>query len=412
MFLSARWNEKERNEVKLDLNYPPATRGKIVVWSLIASFPFPGTAWHRLQFLAGLRRLGFDVWYIEETDITVMNPSNLWASEDYMPNVEYLARLMELIGMGDRWVFRPPGQFNICLGSLDLHGMYQLYRDADLVINHTGAQVIRPEHRQIKCLAYIETDPVLNQIEVVSGNQSIINQLDAHNLLFTYGSNIGTNTCTIPVGTYKWFHTRPAICIDWWSNWSQVESAEALTTIATWKHFGKQSNLNGRKLRWTKRDEFLRFINVAKNSKIPLELCIGNINAFDLELLKRNGWRIKAAKNISNISQYRDYIQKSLGEFTVSKEQYVYSNSGWFSDRSATFLASGRPVITQDTGFGNSLPTGEGLFSFSNEEEALAAIDHVASDYQHHSNAALEIAHEYFSSERVLRDMLSTIGLL
>jgi len=397
---------------KLNLNYPPPSRGVVVVWSLIASFPFPGMAWHRLQFLAGLRRLGFEVWYVEETDIRVISPKNYWPTDDYEPNVKYLSQLMELIGLSDRWIFRLPGQFDKCFGSLDITGLRKLYREADIVINHTGAQEIRPDHSDIRCLVYIETDPVINQIEVASGNNIIIRELDAHKYLFSYGTNIGSPGCTIPVTRYNWLPTRPSICIDWWATENQPDNSASLTTIATWHHSGKDKVWNGQKLPWSKRDEFLRFINLPSKSKLPLELAIEDINIFDLAYLNRHGWHIIPAKNLSNINQYRDYIQTSLGEFTVAKGQYVYSRSGWFSDRSATYLASGHSVITQDTGFGNTIPTGQGLFSFSNEEEALAAIDAVASDYKRHSNAALEIAYEYFSAERILENMLAKIGLL
>ncbi len=399
---------------KLNLNYPPPSRGIVVVWSLLATFPFPGSAWHRLQFLAGLRRLGFDVWYVEETDIKLMNPITYWPAppRDYHLNVNYLANLMNLIGLEDRWIFRLPGQYDKCFGSRNITELRKLYREADVVINHTGAQEIRPDHSDIRCLVYIETDPVVNQIEVASGNSIVIRQLDAHHYLFSYGSNIGSPDCKVPIIRYSWLPTRPSVCTDWWITHKPRNNFSALTTIATWHHFAKDKVWNGQKLPWSKRDEFFRFIDLPSKSKLPLELAIEGINTFDLASLNRHGWRIIPAKDLSNINQYRDYIQTSLGEFTVAKGQYAYSRSGWFSDRSATYLASGRPVITQATGFENSIPTGVGLFSFSTKDEALSAIEAVASDYNRHSSAALEIACEYFSTERVLQGMLSKIGLM
>lgn len=199
--------KREANILKLDTNYPPATRGLIVLWGLIASFPFPGMAWHRLHYLAGLRRLGFDVWYVEETDIPVMKFDNLWRTLDYKPNLKYLSNLMDLIGLGDRWIFKPPGQSEMCLGARNLDGMYQLYRDADVIINHSGAQTIRPYHSVIECLVYLETDPVASQIDVASGDDSIIKKLGSHDYLFSYASNIGAPNCKIPTTNFSWIPT-------------------------------------------------------------------------------------------------------------------------------------------------------------------------------------------------------------
>lgn len=396
----------------LDTKYPPATRGLAVLWGLIASFPFPGMAWHRLHYLAGLRRLGFDVWYVEETDIPVMKFDNLWRTLDYEPNLRYLSDLMELIGLGNRWIFKPPGQSEVCLGARNLEGMKQLYRDADIVINHSGAQTIRDYHSVIKCPLYLETDPVATQIDVASGNDSIIRKLDSHRYLFSYATNIGAPDCKLPAERFKWIPTVPPVCIDWWHPNQSVGELRALTTVATWKHAVRDRSWKGESLNWSKHNEFLKFIRLPRKSRIPLELAIGGITNGELEHLKDNGWKVRAAKSLSDLGRYRGYIQNSSGEFTIAKEAYVASRSGWFSDRSTTYLASGRPVITQDTGFGNSIPTGEGLFAFSTEDEALSAIDAVATDYERHASAALEIAREYFEAERTLRAMLAKAGIM
>ncbi|MGH7900353.1 MAG: glycosyltransferase [Thermodesulfobacteriota bacterium] len=404
-----------RNEIKklkINIDYPPATRGLIVLWGLIASFPFPGMAWHRLHYLAGLRRLGFDVWYVEETDIPVMKFDNLWRTLDYEPNLRYLANLMDLIGFSNRWIFKPPGQSEKCFGARDKDGIYQLYRDADVVINHSGAQTIRPYHTNIKCLVYIETDPVTSQIDVASGDDSIIKKLDSHHYLFSYATNIGAPDCKIPRKKFTWLPTLPPVCVDWWFTEKKPRNFKPLTTIATWKHSIKDRNWEGQAWRWSKHHEFLKFINLPGKSRLPLELAIGGITSDEVQHLEENGWRIRSAKDLSSVDKYRDYIQNSLGEFTIAKEQYVASRSGWFSDRSTTYLASGRPVITQDTGFGNTIPTGEGLFAFSTEDQALAAIDAVATDYDRHASAALHIAKEYFEAERVFKNILTKIGMM
>lgn len=392
--------------------YPPANRGKIVVWSLLATFPFGGMTWHRLHYLVGLRRLGFDVWYVEDSDKTLHSPENFWPTSDYRANVEFLSRQMERIGLGDRWIFRPPEVWDRCFGAADPAGLKKLYRDADAVINLSGAQELRSDHSAIRCLIYLETDPVANQIKVANGDQQTIDMLDSYDHLFTYGYNIGQPVCPVPVEKFTWQPTRPPVCLDWWDGALPPPESAALTTVAGWKHGGKDIVWQGDTYRWSKHHEFLRFIDLPSRSRLPLELALVAISPDRAGEMRRHGWRIIPSTGLADPDEYREYIRCSLGEFTVAKDQNIRLNSGWFSDRSTCYLAAGRPVIMQDTGFGASLPTGRGLFSFSDEAEALAAIDAVATDYTRHSEAALEIAREYFDAENVLKSILKHIGLM
>lgn len=392
--------------------YPPANRGKIVVWSLLATFPFGGMTWHRLHYLAGLRRLGFDVWYVEDSDKTVHSPTNFWPSSDYSANVEFLSRQMDSVGLGDRWIFRPPEVWDHCFGATDLAGLKRLYREADAVVNLSGAQELRPDHAVIRRLIYIETDPVANQVNVANQEQQTVQMLAAYDHLFTYGYNLGASDCRVPVERFTWQPTRPPVCLDWWDNVSPPSASAALTTIAGWKHAGKDVIWQGEAYRWSKHYEFLRFINLPSRSVLPLELALVAISPDQATQMRNHGWRIVPSTSLAKPATYREYIRASLGEFTVAKDQNIRLRSGWFSDRSVCYLAAGRPVIMQDTGFGNALPTGEGLFAFSTEQEALAAIEAIAQDYARHSAAALEIAREYFDAERVLGELLRRAGLM
>ena len=143
----------------LTRKYPPVTRGKIVVWGLLASAPFGGMIWQVFHHLVPLRRLGFDVWYVEDSDRIVFDPVTYHPTWEYDANIEYLSRCMDRIGMGDRWIFRPPEVYDTCVGATDKAGLTELYREADAVINLCGAQEIRDEHAVIRCLIYLETDP-------------------------------------------------------------------------------------------------------------------------------------------------------------------------------------------------------------------------------------------------------------
>jgi hypothetical protein len=393
-------------------NYPPANRGKIVVWSLLATFPFGGMTWHRLHWLVGLRRLGFDVWYVEDSDRLVYDPLTFWPTAECSANVAYLAKQMKRVGLEDRWIFRPPGVTDHCLGATDSGALKRLYKEADVVINLSGAQELRDDHDIIRCLVYIDTDPVAKQVAVANGEKQVVQMLDKYDHLFTYGDNLGSLDCLVPIERYHWHPTRPPVCLDWWANTSQPAPESALTTISNWKHTGKDIIWQGEVYHWSKHNEFLRFINLPSRSSLPIELAIGGIGEDEIARIRRHGWRTVRSTSLNEPKTYHNYILNSLGEFTVVKDQYVRLRSGWFSDRSACYLAAGRPVITQDTGFGNRLPTGEGLFEFSSEDEALMAISAIARDFKRHSSAALEIAREYFDAFKVLGDIIRRVGML
>lgn len=399
--------------VKFTEHYKKPTKGLVIVWSVLASLPYPGITWHRLQFLAGLRRLGFDVWYVEASDLEMLAPDKFWKCVTFEKNIEYLSRHMDMVELGDRWVFKPPWQNKICYGATDLKGLSQLYEQADVVINHTGAQVLDESHEKIKSLVYLETDPVESQIKVQDENKFTIEQLSRHHYHFTFGTNIGTGHFKIPVKYFNWIPIFPGICVDWWTNEIKPEQPIKFTTVATFKHETKDVSFNETKLRWSKHSQFEPFIDLPDKVNAKLELCLGGTgtSSNEVDRLIEHGWIIRNARELDNIFSYRDYITTSSAEFTIAKEQYVKPCSGWFSDRSATYLASGRPVVTQSTGFETTINTGNGLYSFHTQEEAVSAIEAISSDYDANSRAALDIAHEYFSVEKVLLKILKTVGL-
>ncbi len=398
--------------MKLEINYPPVTRETVVVWGLLGSYPFGGMTWQVLHYLAGLRQLGFDVWYVEDSNRPVLNPSNLWHSVAFAENAAYLQRQMDAIDLGDKWVFRPKSGEDTCYGAKDIVGLANLYRNAAAVLNLCGSHYIRPDHDDISCLVYVQTDPVLDQIRIALGEEWLTDQLDRHDVLFSYGENLGNSDCTVPIERYTWKSTRPPVVPEWWGPNSKLPDNYRFTTITTWKDHEKDIEWAGVKYLWRKDLQFQQFIALPQHSQLPLELAVEGINDDDKLKLERHGWHIIPARSLSDPERYRDYIRRSAGEFTIAKDQYVRMRSGWFSDRSVCYLAAGRPVITQETGFSKFIPTGEGLFAFSTINEAAEAIGTIAADYSRHSQAALEIAHEYFDSQRVLSKMMDEIGLL
>ncbi len=202
---------------------------------------------------------------------------------------------------------------------------------------------------------------------------------------------------------------RQPVLIDLWK--AGPPPRVEFTTVCNWKQDG-DIQFKGETYTWSKHHEFLKFLGLPKRISQPLELAIGDIAPDVCRLLTANGWRLADAHALSTDPwTYRDYVQASRGEFTVAKDQNVRLRSGWFSERSACYLAAGRPVVTQDTGFGTVLPTGEGLFSFNTMDDILAAFEAIAADYERHSRAAHALAQEYFRAEKVLARLLSDLEL-
>ena len=396
----------------LQQKYPPATRGKIVVWGYLGAYPFGGMTWQVLHYVAGLRKLGFDVWYVEDTDSAVRDPVTLWDTDNYQPNVDYLQARMDSIGLADRWIFRPPGIYDYCVGATGINGLAALYREATAVINLCGSHELRADHDDINCLVYLETDPVPKQIAVATGDEKTLAELGRYQFLFTYGENLGSEICNIPLEVFDWQITRPPVIVDWWQSSSKPTPNAAFSTITSWTHTWNDVVWQGETWRWSKHHEFRRFKSLPEKSATALELAVAGMNDAEAEEFRKLGWRLRPASEVSDPDIYRDYIRNSLGEFTVAKEQYVLPRTGWFSDRSVCYLASGRPVVTQETGFSEFLPCGEGLMPFVTEQEAADALAAVTGDYDRHCAAARTIARECFAADDVLREMMSAIGLL
>ncbi len=387
---------------------------KIIVLGMAGRTPFAGVAWQVLHYLEGFRRLGHEVYYIEDTLHWPFDLDKNATTDDSRYTVSYIARLMAWCGMGDRWAYRAVEQGGRIYG-LSESQFTRVFEEANVLINVPASTELYGEHLRVPMRVYLETDPVFPQIEVAEGRAFTIDLLSAHTHHFTYGENLGAPDCGVPLGRFHYFPTRQPIVLDWWSN--DIHRAPATngccyTSVANWEQSGKDIEWNGELYTWSKHHEFLKFIDLPRRSSQPLELALSKISAEARKLLQANGWRVADAFGLSKeIMPYRDYIRGSRGEFTVAKDQNVRLRSGWFSDRSACYLAAGRPVITQDTGFGTVLPTGEGLFTFNTIEEILAAFEVINSDYEKHSRAARLIAEGYFRAETVLAKLLEHTGL-
>jgi hypothetical protein len=387
---------------------------RVVVLGMMGRSPFAGVAWQVLHYLEGFRRLGHDVFYVEDTGDWPYDPEQDTITNDPRYTVRYIARLMAWCGLPDHWAYRAAAQGGRTYGLSELE-VARLIERADVLVNLTGATVLRDEHLRVPVRIYLETDPVLPQIEVAQGHQFTIDLLSAHTHHFTFGENLGASDCPVPFAGFDYLPTRQPVVLDWWACAEEsrpTPTSETYTTVSGWKQSGKDIEWNGETYVWSKHLEFLRFIDLPRRAERPFELALANADAEAIRMLESHGWRVVDAIALStDILRYRSYVRGARGEFTVAKEQYTRSHSGWFSDRSASYLAAGRPVITQETGFSKFLPTGRGLFGFRTMEDILVAVDAIESDYENHRRGARETAAEFFAAEKVVGSMMERAGL-
>ncbi len=385
------------------------SKPRIIVSGILFWYPLAGVTWQFLHFMLGLRRLGYDPVYIEDSSRWVYNPALADCTPDAEYNVSRIAPVLEQFGLKDRWAFRGRYEGGRCWG-LSEEQLRDLYQSADVMLNVTGAQELLPEHARCPVRIYWETDPVVSQIQVERGDAAVIAALDGHTHHFTYGENIGQRDCPLSAARYHWRPTRQPVVLDLWQQPFDA-GARSYNTIATWQNRGRDIVYRGETYYWSKDREFLKFIDLPHRAAARFELATG-VDDATRSLLQSHGWMLADPVHISSdMDRYRAYIREARGEFSVAKDQNIRLRSGWFSDRSACYLAAGRPVINQDTGFSRHLPTGRGLFAFSTMEEIIAAVQAVESDYAAHCRAAFEIAQAHFSAEKVLSDALKQVGI-
>jgi hypothetical protein len=376
----------------------------IILAGIIGRYPYAGVTWCSLMYLLGLRQLGHNVWYLEDTGECNIDPVANTISKEPTYALRLIDDSLRPFGLGDSWCY------------IDYTGRYyghdraewlRVCRDADLYINLSGGSWFwRDEYARIPHSAFIDSDPGFTQLSIARGapwwtgsETSTVGEFFARfGTLFTFGRNIGTPACDVPTGDLMWHHTWQPVCMDQWQP-TAVPPRDWFTTVMTWQ-IESFTDIGGNKDR-----ELIRFLDLPRRSPAPFELAVNGPREF----LRSHGWRCIDAFDVSaNLDAYRNYLQTSRGEFSVAKHTYVRTNSGWFSDRTECYLASGRPAIVQDTGFSAHVPCGEGLFAFRDPQGALDAIANMQADYARHSKTARDIAAAHFAAEVVLPPLLET----
>lgn len=362
---------------------------------------FAGSTWVRLQYLKGLERLGIESYWVDH--LRAIDPIKHPHSLRYL--IDQFRRTAEDFGFEDRWsVVYNRGERHFGLSDQQVE---RLASSAELLIGVSGALAPESPLMRISRRAYVDVDPGFTQIwasEVDMG-------FGAATGFFTTGQNVGGPGFDIPLHRINWHPILPPVVLDLWP--PQIDERHRwFSTVGDWRG-SQQASFEGRHY-GAKRDEFLRFLGLPEQSgqEILLALLMGQRDHEDLGLLDQHGWKIRdPAWFAGDPHAYREFIQRSRAEFSVAKHGYVASRSGWVSDRTACYLASGKPALVQSTGQEERLPTGKGLLTFSTVDEAVEAIADINRDYLVHCHAARELAERYFDSNVVLGSMLDVMGL-
>jgi hypothetical protein len=377
------------------------SRLRIIVTGLIAQYPLGGVTWDYFQYVLGLAQLGHDVYYFEDTGQWPYNPREGGLGKDCDFNVQYLASVMSGYRLAEQWAYRFPWQSQWF--GLSEAKRQEVIRSADLLINVSGTLERPEEYRQVKRLAYIDSDPVFTQVKLARGQLDFRKWIDAHDVQFSFGECLSPE---IPATDHHWHPTRQPIVLSEWH--PERPFREVFTTVMNWTSY--KPVVYGNRSYGQKDLEFLRFQELPHLiAPTALEIAVnaGKTRRTPRHLLAHKGWRVVDPADVCpDLDSYRDYIESSKAEWSVAKNGYVVGQPGWFSCRSACYLAAGRPVAVQDTGFSAVLPTGEGLLAFSTVEEAVRSIREIEADYQRHAKAAREIATEYFDATRVLTRLI------
>ena len=389
-------------------------RKKIVVLGFMANCPIAGVIWQHIHYIVGLQRLGHEVYYVEDTSRIPYDPVQQTPTEDYSYATYILAKLAAEFGFEGKWAFSPRYKSPEESAGLSRSFLNGVYSDADAMLNLCGSHELNDDLLRSERIIYVESDPGVEQIKVDQGNTPTREFLARHCARFTFGENIGGPDFPVPLHGMSWLPTRQPVVTDLWNRNEGLPPADArFTSIANLATGGKKDILwRGETYVWSKLPEFERFRAAPRLAGEDFELATSFKERSLQEAFIRDGWRIVSPDAISvDHRQYVDYLHGSKGEFTVAKDQYVRLNTGWFSDRSACYLAAGRPVITQQTGFTRFYGGDKGLIAFTDPEQVGEAVRAINSDHRAHCTAARQIAQEFFEAETVIGSMLDRAGV-
>lgn len=373
--------------------------------------PYGGQTWLYLNWLRGFARLGHEVWYVEDDTVWPYDPVLDTVTDDCRYAVAHVSRAIGRIGLGDRWAFRLADRPGACWG-LTERAIDELYRSCDALLNIVGATDLRDEHMAAPVRVYVQTDPVGAELQIARGDARTRRVFERYHAIATYGENYGAADCDVPLNGLSYLKTRQPIDLELWPM-AFTRDARRFTTIGNYRQTGSDIAYDGETYTWSKHHEWEKFMDLPRRTPQALELALAQTTADDRARLAAHGWHLSSPlpMSLDVFGAYPGYVRRSRAEFTVAKDQNVRLRSGWFSERDACYLASGKPVVSQDTGFGNVLPTGAGLFAVRSVPEAVEAIAAINADYRRQCEAARSIAEDCFRAEEVAGRLLWDLGL-
>lgn len=378
-------------------------RLRIIVLGDIVRGPLGGHCWHYLQYVMGVDKIGHDVFYLEDSgdnEWSCYDPAKYVSGKDPTYGLGFITQVFDRIGLGVRWAYHD-AHTSTWFGPAASR-VSEICNEADLLINVSGSNLIRPWLSNIPIRVFVDTDPVFTQIGRIT-NTAAKNLAAQHTAFFSFGENFCNGRSTVPDDGFEWQATRQPVVLDAWPV-TEGTSAGKFTTVMLWDSFGAVE-YNGCRY-GMKSDSFRPYLDLPQKVGPILELALGGRSAPRGELVSR-GWALAdPLKQTRDPWIYQRYIQKSKAEFSVAKHGYVISQPGWFSERSAAYLASGRPVVVQEAGFSDWLETGRGIISFRTPEEAVAGIQEINRQYVSHCRAAREVAEEFFDSGKVIKSLI------
>ncbi len=383
---------------------------RIVVTGLLGQYAFGGVTWDYVQYLLGFRALGHDTWYLEDSGAWPYDPVRQTVSEDCSYNVKYLEGMMSEFGFGDRWIYRngADGKF---------HGAGEtaardLIKNGDLLVNVSSAGWLKDYEFGVKHQMFIDGDPMFCQVGLLDPkNADYAARVRAHDSHFTFGLNVGRADCLAPDVGIRWKKTVQPIALDYWPAQGD-EGLDRFTTVMNWASYAPVE-WEGKK--YGQKDlEFERFKMLPARTPQSLVMAMGQGvgSKRPTEELRTLGWTIlEAGEVLPDYPSYHEFLRTSKAEWSIAKHGYVEGRTGWFSCRTACYLALGRPAVVQETGWSDYIPAGDGLLTFTTLDEAVEAIADINDHYAEHQAAARALAEQYFEAKKVCADLLVQAGI-
>ena len=382
-----------------------STRLTILLSGMIAADPYHGGAtWAVLQYLLGFQKLGHEVYFVEPVQAAALRPVGM--SLEASVNAQYFRQVAADFGL-ERNSALLLADTRETVG-MTYDRLEEMARRSDVLLNISGMLTEQDVTRRIPIRVYLDLDPGFTQLWHAA--QGIDMRFEGHSHFVTIGTRLGQPDCLVPTCGLNWIPTLQPIVLNYWPVANRI-IYDGLTTVGNWRGYGSieyDGVFYGQKAHSLR--QFFDLPTRCKD-KLILALAIHPGEVEDLRALSENGWHLVDPERVASTpAEYQRFIQGSKAELGVAKSGYVSARCGWFSDRSLCYLASGRPVLAQETGFSRFLPTGEGLFAFKTVEDILLSLEKLNRDYPRHRKAARAIAEEFFDSDKVLFRLLERIG--